>query len=957
MQHSLKAIFVLAALSLIDGLGRAQSLDSSDVVGAANRWTTYGGSPSRSGATRTRAPRGSVDVAWAQDIDGTLEGEPLVWDDLVVITFARGKDVRVLRCYDLVSGKPRSREFTVRTQAPLEPSLWRDVIAYRSAPNQIEAARLRNAQLVRTWGVRTDGECGAPLLVENRVWIGSKNALSLYVVGQQVPKWTLAERSFHGRLALVGERLFAVSRAHEAGGGLIRVDASSGEITRDSTGYDITPGPATSIALVHDGAYVDLGAEQRSQSGVAARFLAFAGEQVECLGSMTMCTLPTAHGAGWIGKLYDATAGVTLYSADHVGADSLRPLASREHHTEFAQDELPLAIAGGVALVGARAFEIESSLVLWRAPLKATARAVPARDSVLIVDEGKRLVALRSRAPRPAAPIPAPVEPCAVTGTLVLRDGTVASGAFSIDPAGASVGWTKGKAAVTQRLDDVLWLEDRELRAVAGSDPLIGIELLNESRLADEYVELAKKARATNDPALIDEFADVAASHGGDEKTLKSALAHADELRQRKKPAAVNAKVVSELRGRASELVGQHARMLLERLDALPEALRPVLDTKLLRAALKLDRNDARAAERVRALLPEELRVAGAFDALDALAFVEVTRRTPVTIVRAPEKSRAGLSKSQVKVGQRLSTWRKDLYGVQSANLLIVTPVRKLGAVARCIATGELVCSMLSELIAGGAPAREADRLMEFELYESQDEYVRLSGHSRGLAGEFGADLGWTAGHFDPQGPDVTRFFFPEDEAEFEEALATAAHEMTHHWLRTRCPLWAYRTLNDENPMQPGYWVVEGFASFIDEFELDLERGTWNLGGSNSRRLDLVASAGEEQQLPWSLQFELSHGMFARIPPELTIGVPLSQRVGLSELASVHHLFYAQAAATARYLWEADNGALRPKLIEYLRAYYSGERDKLDLPKALGVETKALAERITAHARKILQGS
>jgi hypothetical protein len=66
-------------------------------------------------------------------------------------------------------------------------------------------------------------------------------------------------------------------------------------------------------------------------------------------------------------------------------------------------------------------------------------------------------------------------------------------------------------------------------------------------------------------------------------------------------------------------------------------------------------------------------------------------------------------------------------------------------------------------------------------------------------------------------------------------------------------------------------------------------------------------------------------------------------------------MFYAQAAATVRYLYEADDGAQRRKLFDFLRAYYTGDSDKLDLAHELGVLADPLGQRIVEHARRALE--
>jgi hypothetical protein len=64
--------------------------------------------------------------------------------------------------------------------------------------------------------------------------------------------------------------------------------------------------------------------------------------------------------------------------------------------------------------------------------------------------------------------------------------------------------------------------------------------------------------------------------------------------------------------------------------------------------------------------------------------------------------------------------------------------------------------------------------------------------------------------------------------------------------------------------------------------------------------------------------------------------------------------FYAQAAATARYLYEARDGNLRQSLFDFLRAYYTGDRAHLDLAKTLGVDPDELGSEVVSHARKVI---
>jgi hypothetical protein len=54
-------------------------------VGPRNRWYVRGGCAARTGMVLTEPPLREPEPAWQYDAKGTIDGEPLVWDDLVVL--------------------------------------------------------------------------------------------------------------------------------------------------------------------------------------------------------------------------------------------------------------------------------------------------------------------------------------------------------------------------------------------------------------------------------------------------------------------------------------------------------------------------------------------------------------------------------------------------------------------------------------------------------------------------------------------------------------------------------------------------------------------------------------------------------------------------------------------------------------------------------------------------------
>jgi hypothetical protein len=68
--------------------------------------------------------------------------------------------------------------------------------------------------------------------------------------------------------------------------------------------------------------------------------------------------------------------------------------------------------------------------------------------------------------------------------------------------------------------------------------------------------------------------------------------------------------------------------------------------------------------------------------------------------------------------------------------------------------------------------------------------------------------------------------------------------------------------------------------------------------------------------------------------------------------ASLVDLFYEQAAGACQYLFHAEGGKYREKLLEYAVAYYSGERDAVDFRRFFNMAPGELGKKILAFAKK-----
>ena len=933
-----------------------------DGLAPAHRWHTAGGSAARTGASQGAPVRQPVEVAWRHEAGGEIEGEPLVWDDWVLLSIRRGADTRALRALDLYTGEPLVPDRLVRSGRPLEPSLWRDVVVFRAAEDLLLGLRLGKRRFDPVWSWRGDEPVGPPLVVGSEAYVRVGGDLCRLVVGRSRPRWTVEGR-FRGRPSISGDAVYAVGydpvgkalireidRATGAERSALYAGHHGGRVPSLESDVAIQVLPAGLFVQFEDALSVVPGREITS-IGIAPQDMG-SGLLEPLPGSIDLLQPPAAWNGSWLGALVDAE-GERNFVLKRDPADlELRILATTRSNPDFLPDRIPVTTAGPVGFVGARAFDLETSRVLWRLPIVATSRAVPARETVLVVEEGTRLVAIRSSAGRGGADTELTAPELVESGRLVLRDGSMVEGTFGVDVRAGHIG-RLDRDGGPWRTGEVLLLEDAVGRPLLGADVVRGVETLVERELAEAYAGLAKKARSTNDVELIEDMVRQAWLQGADEKDLDAARRAADALHKR--AGIVRKSRSAELRDEAQRLAGVPSQAFWSRAQACGNGGTDPFLPRLLRALLRLDPDHGPARERIRLLVPVDLRPERAgpdFDALDWLAFVDATRRSPIRIVRPPAGEPAR-DESQRIVARAAKTWRVDLLGFESEHLLILSPVRRPGALARCLAMGELVCAALGEIFAEGELERDTRRPLVLHLYDTQEEYLARGPDG---SGEGGAGLSWTAGHYD-QEENVSRIFLPERGDAFDSVMETYAHELTHHWLRMQCPMFPYEPLQPADATQPGYWVVEGFASLVDEFRFDLELGTWHPESPQSRRLDLVANAGTDQLLPWKDLYEMSHMRFTKMPFTGEPAIPSTCFLGLRHVVSARHMFYAQAAATCRYLFEAQGGARRDLLLDYVTAFYTHDRAGLGLEATLGVEPGELGRAVADWSRRSLLGT
>jgi hypothetical protein len=97
---------------------------------ARDTWPMEDGCPARTGATETAPFRGPRVPAWKHVVAGELEGEPLVWRNVVCVVERAGTK-RTLHVLSTETGAVRAKQ-TFDTPLPLAPCLAEGRVVLRS---------------------------------------------------------------------------------------------------------------------------------------------------------------------------------------------------------------------------------------------------------------------------------------------------------------------------------------------------------------------------------------------------------------------------------------------------------------------------------------------------------------------------------------------------------------------------------------------------------------------------------------------------------------------------------------------------------------------------------------------------------------------------------------------------------------------------------------------------------
>jgi hypothetical protein len=861
-------------------------------VCVSGRWHTEGGNAARNAATRNAPLLRRPLVAWRLEPGGTLAGEPLVWDEFVVLGVEVNDKRRAIEVRRLQDGSLVGRREINSTTRPW-PALWGNEVVWRVGDGGLELLRFDDRKLAFVTRMPGADQVGPPLRVGPHVYVVVDGHLTCMRAADFRVLWRTQDAGHRGPPSIAGDSLYVWRSVDGQQFAVVEHDRRSGKRLAQGPTIHLRRAPGEDSRLVVAGRTMlaRLGDEHALAdfvAPVALNALEFA-LPLQAAAELHPTSMPVLRAMSTRVQVgaFGLEDGKQLGLFPNGGDGGVR-LDTCEVHRALA--DVPPTLAADVVYFGACAVETGQYRMLWRLqrdgdrPLP-TARAIPAGRTLLLAD-AHQLVALREDAP--AEPVAAELQ----------------------------AAWTSAQRTRFMALADA---------AIAANDWDQATDLLLECR--ERNVDEAWATRREKDIASKSK-----------NKRLKPDAAKAEAVRA--ESAAVAAGALDEVH--RSALAWGAERTGLDR----RRALRFVLEQAPTHAA---------ANTAVRGLLPQDVVPTEPFRGLDWLDFLDAAQHTKVAWMDASLDDADGpidpiVAQSKQQLLQWRADWRPDLKALTSDRLVLFSPITEPGSLAKALATGELVCDALESMFAGVPRVRHDPRPMLVFIYPDRTEYIDESA-------KLGFDAEWTAGYYSDHLNELvakSRMFVPNDDTGFATVLPTLAHELTHQWLMDRCPAFQPNVAAVRFGRK-AFWIVEGFASLVEQFEFDFVRREFRLGAGSEQHADLIASAREELLIPWHQLVALPRLGFAQLVADpQSVDVPSSVRLGQGFTIRLVNLFYAQSAMLCRYLYDAEDGRYRQQLLDFVTAYYTGALDRLDFEQAFGVSAKELGPKVVEYSRQLV---
>ena len=932
------------------------------------------GCPARTGAAKTRGLEGALEPAWRAAV-GNVASEPRVWHDRVFVETASG-NMRRLHVLGLGDGRVVAEPLELLSSQPMDFGVWDERILVQEGHGTLRMYELRRGKFVLVWKAQAKQDFYSPILFKDAVVVLDGETVVALDAQSGTKRWANTG-SFRGGLAIAGPDVYVLETDNAGNLDLVMMELEGGRVrgkhfSGNQDGRSAPPMGLVADISVHPlNVFIYNHSPLKSDGNNTWRTSWFlrAGRGVDPESRiLAHRQLPVAAGIKWI--VTDTDKGrIQLRISNNAKKDRFSTLgytlAVKSKDPAFPT--VPMSVAGETAYVGTRCLDWERRQVTWMAAKKPRFRPVPAFGSLLVVQDDEALTCLRERGETTAGALflgpahavgGADAQPIArMTGVVVFENGSTHEGDYEIDAAGETVHtYVKKRKKETKKAHPintvslVLDAEDRVLYTSSLQSISRKVTRWQHWARDDDYYKFAKAAFKTADPDLMRNMIWEAARRGVSDKKLKHPRKQLAALikRPRKQQEKRKKKLLEEIEAVQKEDSARKVRVLESALDDPRWAIQQTFARRILR----IDPAHARATALVAERLPSFVPKPQPFHPLEWIDFVDELQHTKASKIEAPKGESKDLTVLQREYGMALKTWREDLVALRSENLLILTPLSKPGRIAGCLAMGSTVCDALEEVFGSGKNVRKDPWPLILRLYETQQEFIDVA-LKPGASSFDRKQMEWTGGHYDPNAG-ISRIFLPERPDAWRRVMAVYAHELAHHWIAERCPLFKPSELRRMSGI-PGYWIVEGMAEFIEEFQWDLEGRSWNTENPAAHSMDVVANAPANTLHPWKTVYNLTQMLFGRLKRfDAKRKVSLRWRMGANYKISDSGMFYNQAAATCHYLYHASP-ELRAKLLEYVRAYYTGTvpRKKETIQEIIGMSPEELGKRVIAHARKM----
>ncbi len=935
--------------------------------GSGREWNQIRGGAARDGWTALAPLSSEPTIAWRSELPGPILCEPVTWAGTCYVIAKDKKDMQLIALH--------ARTGKELTRRKLKKSTWAHAATWQGRvivckEGTLESYPLKDGKLGSPWRKKGDF-AGAPLVYAGHVFVRDGREIKVFEANRGKELASTAwlpkdddEKQFMGFAMLTvreTDKDVTVAGAYHSAkdgklylhthkvSGLGTKKVSLGiAIPRELMPLKATRDPEFQRKAILGWFKDDLSTSWLFTAPVGAGASKWAGSmavhvtETRKKKQSSISTLPAAMG----GEAFGFGSDTSLYRLSAKRKE--RSLTERGSLPQGARPG-PAVASSGVVCFGNWAMEIESGRTMWCLPdLPEIQTVTPVADGfVLLGTETNELVCLAEPdrivsqaegddATAATGSETGPPPPAEGDGVL-LADGRKITGtaelnpdedAFRVTPAdGEAFEVSIDEVALIEVDGEVEWNgeEPAVLRAwqtvidgVFARGLLETFELYRKERLLTECRRVLNDARTYGaSPRLIESLeAGLTGKTENPNPKLKMKRLRPEETKRRK--AAVD--------------------QVFTAIDWCKERDYGGAATALLQYASREKVDPARVESTAKELIPESFPWADADDA---------SKRW---ITWANEIVPAGgefLHKSSGHWNHaKRAPWNEDTIALVTKNMLLFSRTDDLRVVGMCLRTGEGTVRALENILGKGAANLRLP--LQVKLHKNRKDYLEEKT-------PHGSAMPWSAGYYSPA-ENVSRFYVP-DPARSVEPLGrglskTLAHEMTHHWLSMR---WIPKSEARRHIGVPGYWIVEGFARYVEDQAVEMGRRRGRMDDTTVSSLDATSQVAKQEKL-WSVPelLEMNQAAFAKIPEERVAVVELRNTVG-NRVLDKRALFYEQSGSMVFFMMTMRGEEGRDALIKYMRLHYTG-RSPSDPADRFGFDDgKALHAAFETFLRSLLE--